>query len=256
VILLADHEYKTEKTLPQFAQQFLGKDFRVSTVSWEKKDSHRFAGIDEIRSADVLLVSAWRRQPPKEQLDVIRQFVAAGKPVVGIRTATHAFARRKGWELPAGHDEWPTFDQDVLGCRYTGHHGNELKTGVATLVKVVPEASSNPLVAGLPTGEFQVPSWLYKCQPLGEKATLLVSGRAGDRKPIEPVAWTNVSSGGGKVFCTTMGHWDDFKVPAFQLLLLRGVYWSAELPIPKELPQPAAKAAARLPFFRKLEAIP
>ncbi len=56
---------------------------------------------------------------------MIRKYVESGKPVVGIRTACHAFDARG--KAPPGHAEWTTFDPDVLGGHYTGHHANDLK---------------------------------------------------------------------------------------------------------------------------------
>ncbi len=53
---------------------------------------------------------------------IIRKYMESGKPLVGIRTACHAFDTRG--KAPAGHAEWKSFDPDVLGGHYTGHHGN------------------------------------------------------------------------------------------------------------------------------------
>ncbi len=58
-------------------------------------------------------------------------------------------------------------------------------------------------------------------------------GRVEDRLPHEPVTWTNTHIGGGRVFYTSLGHPDDFQVPAFRRLLLNGVYWAAGLDIPR-----------------------
>src|SRR5215213_10060559 len=92
VMLIAEAEYETAKTLPEFAAKFLEKDFRVVMVSGTPGATDTsFDRIDEVASADVLLVSVRRHTPPKAQLEVIRRHVAAGKPVVGIRTASHAF---------------------------------------------------------------------------------------------------------------------------------------------------------------------
>ena len=72
--------------------------------------------------------------------------------------------------------------------------------------------------------------------PLGPKAGTLMMGRVGDGQPQEPVAWTNTSVAGGRVFCTSLGHKDDFQQPAFQRLLFQGVYWAVGLEAPAELP--------------------
>ena len=98
VLLLADaHADTGNAALPAFAAQYLAREFRVATVNGSMaNDNHSFDRIEEIVDADVLLVSVARRAPPKAQLEVIRRHVAAGKAVVGIRTANHAFAVSKG----------------------------------------------------------------------------------------------------------------------------------------------------------------
>lgn len=237
VLVIADKEYDTDRTLPEFANRYLGKDFKVDIVTWDKPEGQSLPGLEEIEQADIVLLSAWRRQPTKEQLDALRRFVAAGKPVVGIRTGCHAFARRNGWRLPQGHAEWPTFDQEVLGCHYTGHHSNKKDGDAPSMVWISEPAAKHPILDGFPSNEIPVASWLYKVLPLESSATVLLMGRAGDRKPQEPVAWTNQSNGGGRVFFTTLGHADDFQMPEFNRLLFRGIYWAAGLEIPSDLPQ-------------------
>ena len=87
VIISAEDEYKTEITLPEFAAKHLGRDFKVSFVFETPSKKYDLPGIDVVNEADVLLISARRRPIPKAQLDVVRKYVASGKPVVGIRTA-------------------------------------------------------------------------------------------------------------------------------------------------------------------------
>src|SRR6186713_1652220 len=75
-MLIAGQSYDTERTLPAFAERFLAADFRVTIVSGAMSNPlHRFEGLDQIAHADVLLISVWRRTPPKEQLEVIRRHV-------------------------------------------------------------------------------------------------------------------------------------------------------------------------------------
>lgn len=239
VLVIADKEYDSDKTLPLFADRYLGKDFKVDIVTWDKPEGQSLPGLETIDQADVVLLSAWRRQPTKEQLDGLRRFVAAGKPVVGIRTACHAFARRNGWKLPPGHAEWPDFDKEVLGCDYTGHHSNKRDSDAPSMVWVQGEAAKHPILDGFPSSELPVASWLYKVLPLEATTTVLLMGRAGDRMPHEPVAWTNQTSADGKVFFTSLGHPEEFAMPEFNRLLFRGIYWAAGLEIPAELPRVA-----------------
>jgi len=159
--------------------------------------------------------------------------VKSGRPLVGLRTASHAFCLREETPQP-GLEEWPEFDRDVLGGNYHDHHGNDPETGPFTYVWIKPGMESHPVLAGVPTGEFRVPSWLYKTSPLAETATTLMMGRVGDRKPYEPVAWINTNVNGGRVFYTSLGHPDDFKIPAFRQLLLNGIFFALGRPLVPE----------------------
>jgi len=59
-------------------------------------------------------------------------------------------------------------------------------------------------------------------------------GRVGDRKPYEPVTWTNINAAGGRVFYTSLGHPDEFNMPFFRTLLVNGIHWALDMPIPSE----------------------
>lgn len=233
-ILMAEDEYRTEQTLPAFVRQHLGKYFRVSLVFGDPTARDAIKGLDVLDEADAVLLSVRRRVLPTAQMEMVRRFVAAGKPVISIRTSSHAFAPRPNQKAAAGEAYWPTFDRDVLGCRYNMHHKQELRTTIRT----VPAAAKNPIVGGMPADDWAVASSLYKVNPLADDATALLMGRAGDNEP-EPVAWTRIRADGGRVFCTTLGHADDFKNAGFVRLLRNGICWAVALPIPKD--EPAGK---------------
>ena len=66
--------------------------FEVTIVHSDPADKNNFPGmVEAVKNADLVLVSVRRRMPPKEQLDALRAHIAAGKPLVGIRTACHAW---------------------------------------------------------------------------------------------------------------------------------------------------------------------
>ena len=222
VMLIAEHEYETIKTLPEFAAEHL-KDFRVVTVSGSLAEGRNdFDGVGQIADADVLLVSVRRRTPPKAQLEAVRKHVAAGKPVVGIRTASHAFALRKG-NPPAGFAAWAEFDAEVIGGNYTNHHG----AGPQTTVTRAPAAKADhPILRGVKI-PFTTPSSLYKNTPLRDGADALLLGTIPNQAP-EPVAWTFTRRDGGKSFYTSLGGTADFKNPSFVQLLRNGIVWAAK----------------------------
>ena len=93
--LIAEDEYRTETTLPPFARTFLGKTSASRFVFDRADEKNDLPGLESaLDEADVLVVSARRRAFPEAQVAALKRFVAAGKAVVGIRTASHAFAVR------------------------------------------------------------------------------------------------------------------------------------------------------------------
>jgi nicotinamidase-related amidase/type 1 glutamine amidotransferase len=224
VMLIGEDEYRTAETLPEFAATELEPaGFRVTAIHSSPDDPRRFPGLRAaLAEADLLLVSVRRRPPPQEDLDAIRAHVAAGRPLVGIRTASHAFSPRRGEALPAGHGTWPDFDPRVLGGRYVGHHG----AGPATSVSVSSGAAGHPILVDIDVAKLVGHGSLYRVAPLEPSATALLSGVAADH-PAEPVAWTNTPrEGGSRVFYTSFGHVDDFRDPEFRRLLLQGICWT------------------------------
>ena len=219
VMLIAEPEYDTAKTLPAFAAKHLAKNFRVVIVSGTPgANETSFDRINEINDADVLLVSVRRRTPPKAQLEVIRRYVAAGKPVVGIRTASHAFALGKGQKLAEGNADWPQWDERVIGGNYANHHGKGPPIAIAAL------DASHPILRGVKV-PFTSQSTLYRNAPLRAGAHALLSGTI-PNQPTEPVAWTFQRADGGKTFYTSLGSPSDFQNPSFAALLKNGIQWA------------------------------
>ena len=220
VFLIGEGEYKTRETLPKFARdELIGKlKFRCTFVHADPKDGNSFPGIEAIETADLLILSVRRRALKVADLARVRKYLAAGRPLVGVRTASHAF-HTKG-KHPRGHAEWQEFDPEVLGGHYVGHHGNKLVTTVRTL----PAAAKHPILAGVSTKPFDVGGSLYRVNPLKKACVPLMSGRV-KGAPLEPVAWTH-SYRGGRIFYTSLGHPSDFQLPAFRRLLRNAVLWS------------------------------
>jgi len=236
LFIIAENEYDADKTLPEFARRLqttynfsckfaLGVP-RTSIAS----ERNNIAGLEAVKAVDIAVVYVRRRALPAEQMKFLRDYIKSGKPLIGLRTASHAFAPRG--ELQPGFVDWPEFDRDVLGGNYHGHHNNKAKDGPKTYVWVKPEMKSHPVLTGLPSAEFYVRSWLYKTLPLTKTTTVLMMGRVEDRKPHEPVAWTNTHTGGGRVFYTSLGHPDDFKLPIFRRLLINAIFWALQKPVP------------------------
>ena len=234
VILSAEDEYRTEVTLPAFAASHLGKQFKVSFVFENPATKYDLPGIDVVNDADVLLVSVRRRPIPADQLSLIKKHVAAGKPVVGIRTASHAFHLLN---KPPGEGlaDWPEIDRELIGGNYRGHTPATTKA----IIRPLPDVK-HPILTGIPAAEFPSGGTLYLNTPLDPQATELMRGRVDGNPQQEPVAWTFQRKDGGRTFYTSLGHKDDFEQPAFQRLLLNGIHWAAGLEVPPEISPRAA----------------
>lgn len=222
-ILMADDEYKTEVSLPEFAAKHLGKEFRTTLIFGKDNSKTDIPGLELLRDADLLVIAARRRPLPESQLKTIRDFVQAGKPVIGLRTASHAFSLRKDSPVPEGHSVWPELDADILGGHYTGHRGAGPKTELA----VASGAADHPILEGVDLSQFAGIGSLYQTSPLAQSARPLLIGTVPDH-PSEPVAWTNTAKTGSRVFYTSLGHIDDFQQPAFNRMLVNAIKWALE----------------------------
>jgi type 1 glutamine amidotransferase len=196
-------------------------------------EANELAGLDALAEADLMIVSMRRQFLPEKELDKIKAYCKTGKPVVGIRTASHAFASRDG-KIPAGHAEWKGFDPEIFGGNYAGHHENK-SDAVRTVVWASEAGRSHPILTGVRRDEFGSASWLYKVLPLEPRTEPLMIGRAGEEKGFQPVVWTHFSEHGNRVFYTSLGHPDDFANPDFRRLLINGILWSLGMEIPEHL---------------------
>jgi len=236
VFVIGEKEYGTRSTLPAFAESHLKPRGYRSRFVFAKTDDrkdpgvHEFPGLKEaLEDADLLFVSARRRLPVKEDLDLIRQWVADGKPVLGVRTSSHAFASRpkgEGYTLPEGHDEWPAFDRDVFGATYEGHFQNKPNSqGIGTVVSVEADASGHAVLQGieLKPGDG-VSCTLYRSRELGPDTTTLLMGEVPGSGEREPVAWVR-DTGKGRSFYTSLVSEPDMDREWVKQLLVNAVDW-------------------------------
>lgn len=229
LFMIGEDEYETEQTLPVFAREHLDPlGFKTTFVHADAGEPNHFPGLEALEKADLLFLSVRRRTPRQEELALVRKFLAAGKPLVGIRTASHAFVLRSG-EPPAGCADWPGFDTEILGGRYDGHYGNRDGTDVTTVLR----AEQHEIMQGIRQKSFRSSGTLYRSFDLGPQTTALMRGFTTDKgQPIElPVAWTNVA-GKSRVFYTSLGHKDDFAQETFNQMLVNAVHWCLKLPVP------------------------
>ncbi|HUT95234.1 MAG TPA: ThuA domain-containing protein [Thermoguttaceae bacterium] len=224
--LVSDDHYHADKLLPVFAQMLRDRYGCHSTVLHGQGTSN-IAATGELvgeNAADCLVLYVRRLALPEEQLDRVRKYLASGKPLVGMRTASHAFDT-KGKHEP-GQAEWPEFDHEVLGGNYQGHGPNPAGTDVA----IVPDQAGHPILAGVEPAKWHSAGSLYFTSPVAENATVLMTGALEDR--VEPLTWVRDYQG-SRVVYTGLGHPDDFQDPQFRRLLVNTIFWAMDRPVPE-----------------------
>lgn len=235
--LIGEQEYDTKYTLPAFAESEL-RPAGINTVfiHVSESDPNDFPDMQQLKSADLLVVSVRRRTPLKNQLDVVREHIDAGKPVIGIRTASHAFDR----DPPsAKHDRWALFDREILGGHYQNHYGNKPPNDPPTLVSKSASAADHPILKHWPE-QPSIPflSHLYKNRDLLPSTTTLLNGVIRNSEgnaisEVEPVAWTRSGpKPSQRIFYTSLGSPEDFRSGAFRTLFRNAIYWTLDEEIP------------------------
>jgi type 1 glutamine amidotransferase len=207
-------EYKSDESLAAFGDYLQTNYHAVCTRAFGKDKGDDLPGLEALASSDVMVLYTRRITLPPEQMARVRQFIDAGKPLVGIRTASHAF---QNWEPNV-----KAIDSDVLGGSYAGHYD---KDEPATLKF---ERPGHPILKGITP--FTTMGKLYKNAQLAPDVVLLVTASTPDHS--EPVAWVRARH--GRVFYTSLGVPEDFKIEAFRQMLAQGVFWAADRPVERK----------------------
>jgi type 1 glutamine amidotransferase len=227
VIFAGEGEYTSHETM-RAVEEDLTRDlgFEVTFCSPDVLDdiphfpqSKLGGGFEALESADLLLVYTRWRQLPNEQMLLLARYIARGGPVIGFRTSTHAFRYREQSVWSSWNDG---FGRDILGTPWVRHHGHTSTTRVTTYPGV-----HHPILEGVEES-FQSPSWLYYPHLSGGCHLLLHGDPLTPEIPAtpSPVAWTRQHFGGGKVFYTSLGHPDDFKLPSFRRMVTNAARWA------------------------------
>jgi len=213
--VIAEDEYNAHLTLPAFANEHLTEGGHYAFNFIQSDDDNDITAIEQVRDADLVILYVRRRHFPQSQLEWIRKHLEEGKPMIALRTSSHAF------------ETWTDFDADVLGGNYIGHYGNRPPADPPTWVQVAAEANGHPVVAGLPELPVRAASWLYKTSPIADDAIPLMFGRVGDDGEAEPVSWVR-NYGNARIFYTSLGSADDFEIPEFNRLLINAIDWATD----------------------------
>lgn len=226
LFLVGDEEYKTGETVPAWARKELAwRGVRCTFVLEDAVRPGEFPGLEKLPEADALFLSLKRRTLSPAQMAFLKQHLDAGKAIVGIRTASHAFGAKT---IEPGRLAWDTFDREIFGGHYQNHYGK----GSATLARALPAAKTQPILSGWPDREVAFTSHLYKCRDLGPGTRVLLDARV-ESQPgvVEPVAWINTAAN-RRAFYTSLGSPEDFQEPAFRRLLANALLWAVGQPVP------------------------
>jgi nicotinamidase-related amidase/type 1 glutamine amidotransferase len=233
--IIAENEYHANQTLPAFAHEQLlagnvNCEFALGKPVYEGDGIHNLENLQILKDADLAVIQVRRRALPPEQMSLIREYVNSGKPVLALRTASHAFTLNRA--LPADEarkygslEQWPEFDREVLGGNYQGHYGTQESE---TVYSIVPGMEDHPLFREVHPEDFdghvaQLNS-LYKNRPLrSPDIQVLLIGKI-EGMPAEPVLWIN-NPEKGRVIYTSMGHWEDWKIEQFRMIMINAVHY-------------------------------
>jgi len=222
VFVVSDDHYHADKTLPQFAQM-LRERYQCHCTLAHGQGKADIPGLEQLDTADVMVLYVRRLALPEKQLQMIRKYLDSGKPLVALRTASHAFDVHGNAD--EGRAEWRDFDPVVLGGSYHGHGSNSVGTNVTT----VPEQAKHPILSGVSGEKWHSSGSLYNAAPIDKQATLLMTGSADGK--TEPLTWTR-NYKGSRVFYSSLGHPNDFKQPQFRKMLVNAIYWAMDRPVP------------------------
>src|SRR5215831_16850742 len=253
VLVSGDEEYRSEEALPQLGKILAKHHGFKCTVLFAINPSDgtidpnvttNIPGLEALKSADLMVLFTRMRDLPDNQMKHIVDYVETGKPIVAMRTATHAFAQKSKtykkyfWqdkETNGGFGRW------ALGETWISHHGDHGKQSTRGVIAKGQE--SHPILRGIRDGNIWGPTDVYGVRlPLPDDSTPLVLGQvlegmkptdkpvAGQKNdPMMPVAWTKsyeVERGkAGKAFTTTMGASQDLESEGLRRLLVNACYW-------------------------------
>ena len=253
VLVSGDEEYRTEESMPMLAKilsQKHGFDCIV-LFAWDKEgkyiDPNNQAGVrgwKYLDGADLMLTGTRFRRPSAGDAKHITKFLDAGKPVIGIRTATHAFTGGGSFGKKISYG---SFGPLVMGEGWVSHHGGHKREGARGVIEKA--NAKHPILHGVK--DVFGPSDVYGIRKVTlERDTILlrgavtktldpksenVEGKKND--PMQPLAWLHSyeSSGGkkGTTFCTTMGASVDLVSEDLRRLLVNAVYHLTGLEVPK-----------------------
>lgn len=265
VLIAADEEYRSEETMPQFAKILSERHGFHTFVLFaiDPKDgticpniTDNIPGLEKLKQADLVIMLIRWRNLPDEQMKAIIDYAESGKPLIGMRTATHPFNltggvyKKYSWDYK-GSDYEGGFGRQVFGETWIEHHGAHGKEGTRGIIATGQE--KHPILRGIEPGAIFGPTDVYGVRiPLPGDSLPLVLGQVTEtlepdskpvvgakNSPMMPVAWIKTYKGSkaaksARIFTTTMGSSQDFAYQGTRRMLVNAVYWT--LGMEKKIP--------------------
>ena len=252
VFLSGDQEYRSEESLPALAR-ILAKQygFKCSVFFTVDADTgfispgnSKVSGLEALKTADLMVVFLRFQDFPDDQMQYIADYLDRGGPVVGFRTATHAFQIKRP-EARFLKFDWQNkgeyaggFGRQVLGETWVSHYGANHK--MSSRLVLEPSQADHPVLRGVK--DVWVQSGGYTADPLQPSVVLargqILNGMTPDSPPAAdkqqmPVAWVRTYTGAsgktGKVFTTTHGASEDLLNDGFRRLAVNAMLWASGL---------------------------
>lgn len=255
VLVCGDDEYRSEELIPQMAKILAKHHGFTCTVLFPlDKDgtinpgASNIPGLENLAKADLCVMFLRFRNLPDEQMEHIVRYTDSGKPLIGMRTSTHAFNIPKG---RAFHKyTWNNGDaayfkgygRQVFGETWVSHHGGHGRESTRGIL--AKEQANHPILKGIKDGDIWGPSDVYgvslpkDCVSLvyGEVVAGMkptdppVVGKKND--PMMPIAWTRTLKTAGKdqrIFFSTCANGQDFDSEGLRRLFINATYWAVGL---------------------------
>ncbi len=204
VLVSGDEEYRSEEALPQLAKILSQRQGLNCTVLFAQDPSkpgivdpnyvHNIPGLEQLKDADLMVIFTRFRALPDDQMVNIDDYLKSGKPVLAIRTATHAFMfqdttfasdYRYYGNYYDGEDDWEGgFGRNILGERWISHHGRHKHQSTVGLI--APRAKGHPILNGITDGDIWGSTDVYGVRlPLPGDAQPIVLGQVTNREGEE-----------------------------------------------------------------------
>jgi hypothetical protein len=207
VLISGETANQSERSLTDLAQDLESRhEVRCNVlVASGKRD---VPGLDALEDAHLVILYVNGLTLPNDQMGMLRTYVAAAKPLLALRTSIHGF------------ENWPEFGLEVLG----GTWGADSEKAAGFEVTAAQGAAALPILSEVAT-PFRSESTLYQVLPLGSSTKAVLVGKSPGGEG--PVAWTRTRKK-ERVFYTSLGRAEDFKLAPFRRLLTNAVQWTLD----------------------------